>query len=92
MTTLPEPGTRTAVEERTEERPDLRQEPGDSERFSHYVPKNKLMEALVNGTPVRALCGKVWTPSRDPKKYPVCPDCKQIWESLPPGEDGDPDR
>ena len=24
------------------------------------------MEAMVNGTPVRALCGKVWVPSRDP--------------------------
>ena len=94
VTTLPEPGTGTAVEERTSSVPDLRPEPGDSERFSHYVPKDKLMEALVNGTPVRALCGKVWTPSRDPKKYPVCPECKEIWESLPPGEDGsdDPDR
>jgi hypothetical protein len=52
------------------------------------------MEALVNGTPVRALCGKIWTPSRDPKKYPVCPECKEIFESLPPGDDGggDPDR
>ena len=89
---MPEPGPGTAVEERTEDRPDLRQEPGDSERFSHYVPKAKLMEALVNGTPVRALCGKVWTPARDPKKYPVCPECKEIWDSLPPGEDGDPDR
>ncbi len=77
-----------------EERPDLRPQDGDSERFSHYVPKNKLMEALVNGTPVRALCGKVWTPSRDPKTYPVCPECKEIWEQLPPGDDGDgdPDR
>jgi hypothetical protein len=96
VTTPPEPGRGTAVEERTDERtrelPDLRPEPGDSERFSHYVPKGKLMEALVNGTPVRALCGKVWTPSRDPKRFPVCPECKEIWESLPPGDDGDPDR
>jgi len=96
VTTRPEPGRGTAVEERTDERtrelPDLRPEPGDSERFSHYVPKGKLMEALVNGTPVRALCGKVWTPSRDPKRYSVCPECKEIWESLPPGDDGDPDR
>jgi Protein of unknown function (DUF3039) len=96
VTTLPEPGRGTAVEERTDQRtrelPDLRPEPGDSERFSHYVPKSKLMEALVNGTPVRALCGKVWTPSRDPKRYPVCPECREIWQSLPPGDDGDPDR
>lgn len=96
MTTPQTPGPGTAVEERTDVRPDLdlRPEPGDSERFSHYVPKNKLMEALVNGTPVRALCGKIWTPSRDPKKYPVCPECKEIWQNLPPGDDGDndPDR
>ncbi len=58
---------------------------GDHERFSHYVPKDKLTEAMVNGTPVIALCGKVWVPSRDPQKYPVCPDCKEIWESMSAG-------
>ncbi|MCW2783575.1 MAG: hypothetical protein JWP74_92 [Marmoricola sp.] len=59
---------------------------GDHERFSHYVPKDKLTEAMVNGTPVIALCGKVWVPSRDPQKFPVCPDCKEIWESMQEGE------
>jgi len=62
---------------------------GDHERFSHYVPKDKLMDAMVNGTPVIALCGKVWVPSRDPEKYPVCPECKKIYEGLRPGDDGD---
>jgi hypothetical protein len=42
----------------------------------------------VTGTPVKALCGKVWVPSRDPKKYPVCPACKEIYEQLPPGDSG----
>ena len=37
-----------------------------------------VVEGLVNGTPVKALCGKVWVPSRDPKKYPLCPTCKEI--------------
>jgi len=37
----------------------------------------------VLGTPVVALCGKKWVPSRDPKRFPVCPDCKRIYESLP---------
>ncbi|MBU4466278.1 MAG: DUF3039 domain-containing protein, partial [Actinobacteria bacterium] len=32
--------------------------------------------------PVRALCGKKWTPGRDPEKFPVCPTCKEIYESL----------
>lgn len=60
---------------------------GDHERLSHYVPKDKLMEAMVNGTPVIALCGKVWVPSRDPEKYPVCPECQEIWESMREGGD-----
>ncbi len=53
---------------------------GDHEKFSHYVEKDKLTEAMVMGTPVVALCGKVWVPSRAPEKFPVCPDCKDAWE------------
>jgi hypothetical protein len=67
----------TRVEERVQPTDD-----GDHERFSHYVPKDKLMDAMVNGTPVIALCGKVWIPSRDPQRFPVCPECKDIWENL----------
>ena len=63
-------------------------EPGDHERFSHYVDKHQLTEAMVMGTPVTALCGKVWVPSRAPEKFPVCPECKEIWESLKPGGKG----
>ena len=58
---------------------------GDHDRMSHYVTKEKLTEAMVMGTPVVALCGKVWVPSRSPEKYPVCPECKEIWESMQPG-------
>lgn len=60
---------------------------GDHERFAHYVAKNKIVESAVNGTPVVALCGKVWVPGRDPSRYPVCPECKKIYEGLP-GADG----
>lgn len=63
------------------------QEPGDHERFSHYAPKDKIMEAMVTGTPLIALCGKVWVPSRDPEKFPICPKCKEIYESMPGGGD-----
>ncbi len=59
---------------------------GDHERLSHFVPKDKLMDAMVNGTPVVALCGKVWIPSRDPKKFPVCPECQEIWETMREGD------
>ncbi len=79
MTTPTTPESGTLIEERT----DYRLDEGDHERFSHYADKEKIMEAMVNGTPVRALCGKVWVPSRDPKRFPVCPECKEIFESLP---------
>jgi hypothetical protein len=67
---------------------------GDHERMSHIVlegftPKDgefvpmgpSVVEGLVQGTPVRALCGKVWVPERDPKKYPLCPTCREVAES-----------
>jgi len=57
-------------------------EDGDHDRFSHYAPKAKIMEAIVTGVPIVALCGKKWVPSRDPEKFPVCPTCKEIYESL----------
>ncbi len=55
---------------------------GDHERYSHYVNKNKIVESAVMGNAVEALCGKVWIPSRDPQKFPVCPTCQEIYESL----------
>jgi hypothetical protein len=87
MSTQLAPGAETLIREK-----ELGYEEGDQDRFSHYVPKAKLTEALVMGTPVVALCGKVWVPSHNPDKYPVCPQCKEIWESLKPGKDDGPDR
>lgn len=55
---------------------------GDHDRFSHYVQKEKIVESAVTGKPVRALCGKVWVPGRNPDKFPICPDCKKIYDRL----------
>jgi hypothetical protein len=71
------------VDERVEEQV----EAGDHERFAHYVQKDKIVESAVMGAPVVALCGKVWIPNRDPGKFPVCPQCKAIFEGLPTGGD-----
>ena len=57
-------------------------ESGDHDRFSHYVKKEKILQSALSGKPVIALCGKVWTPGRDPQKFPVCPSCKEIYEKL----------
>jgi hypothetical protein len=79
---LPEQETRV----REDARPRTSHGDGDHERFAHYVDKSKIVDSMVTGTPVTALCGKVWVPSRDPKRYPVCPTCKEIYEMLPPGD------
>jgi hypothetical protein len=54
-------------------------EPEEGEEFVSLGPS--VVEGIVNGTAVRALCGKVWVPGRDPKKYPLCPTCKEIAEA-----------
>jgi len=85
------PSTTTATLERTEHQEQL-QEPGDHERFAHYVRKEKIMESALSGEPVTALCGKVWVPGRDPQKFPVCPTCKEIYEGLRAPQDGGDDK
>jgi hypothetical protein len=63
-------------------------EPGDHERYSHYVLKEKIVESAVTGKAVRALCGKKWIPGRDPMKFPICPICKEIHQGLRKRDDG----
>jgi Protein of unknown function (DUF3039) len=78
-------GTSTETETVQDERTDARLDEGDHDRFAHYVEKSKLTEALINGTPVIALCGKVWVPSRDPERFPICPECKRLFDLGPEG-------
>lgn len=56
---------------------------GDHDRMAHIVvPASAITEAIVTGKPCTALCGKVWVPSRDPKRYPVCGTCKEVAASM----------
>ena len=41
----------------------------------------KVLEARINGTPLEALCGHVWIPSRDPRQVPVCQKCREIYDT-----------
>lgn len=67
----------------------------DHERMTHIVLEGfkpekgdfvsagpSVVEGMVNSTAVRALCGKVWVPGRDPRRYPLCPTCKEIAASM----------
>lgn len=57
---------------------------GDHDRFAHYVtPPEAVTMAIVTGTPVMAICGKLWVPSRKPDGYPVCPTCQTIYDQAP---------
>jgi hypothetical protein len=88
----PEGAGQTTLE-RTRPAPDL--DDGDHDRMAHivlegYTPKEgeyvsagpSVVEGIVNAVPVRALCGKEWVPGRDPKRYGLCPTCKEIAESM----------
>jgi hypothetical protein len=74
------------------ERPDteirLSTDEGDAE-CAHIVlvepgedAVTKVLEARVLGTPVTALCGYVWVPSKDPKQLPVCQKCADIYNGV----------
>jgi predicted Zn-ribbon and HTH transcriptional regulator len=61
-------------------------ETGTGDDLFHYVDKAKITESAVLGTPAVALCGYVFAVTKTPKPgSPVCPQCKEIFESLPKG-------
>lgn len=76
------PGTETTSSVDVLERVEQDKAPGDDERYAHYVRADKITQSAVEGGPVVALCGKVWTPTRNPDKYPVCPTCKEIYKNM----------
>ncbi|MCP2168341.1 DUF3039 domain-containing protein [Goodfellowiella coeruleoviolacea] len=79
--TLPDTGTRPETTDQTGD---------DSPKMFHYVRKAKIAESAVLGTHVVALCGEVFPVTRAPKPgSPVCPECKRIYDGLPPGGDDD---
>ena len=77
-------GTSTLDRELEELLRDEQVDEGDHDLFSHYVRKEKIAESAVMGTMVRALCGEVFPVTKAPKPgSPVCPACKEIYDSLP---------
>ena len=78
MTTMvQQPATTTLTDEETET---------EDGPVAHIVKTKKgedaaakVLQARIEGTPLEALCGHVWVPSRDPKQLPVCERCKDIY-------------
>jgi len=48
----------------------------------------KVLAARIEGTPLEALCGHTWVPSRDPKQLPVCRKCKEVYQLYREFNDG----
>ncbi len=73
-------GTMSSTETRTVPAPTL---DGDHDRFAHIIDRSRgpsAIESAVNGVAVKTLCGIRLVQGRDPKKFPVCPSCKEIAE------------
>lgn len=72
----------------TDVRPETRDADTGPDMF-HYVRKEKIAESAVMGTYVLALCGETFPVTKSAKPgSPVCPACKEIYESMAPGPDG----
>jgi len=54
--------------------------------FAHYAEAVSVTEGYVLGKVVVALCGKLFIPSRDPQKFPICPKCEELAAALFLGE------
>jgi hypothetical protein len=55
---------------------------GNEEHFAHYAESASVTEGYIMGTPVIAICGKVFVPFRNPEKLRICPICKEIADAL----------
>jgi hypothetical protein len=64
------------------EAPKTQDTDSEENHFAHYAEAAKVTESYVMGNPIEALCGKIFVPHRDPKKYPICPECREIMDAL----------
>jgi len=48
----------------------------DSDDLAHIVMKDDQMRGYVAGEAIEALCGRVFVPSRDYERLPVCEACE----------------
>jgi hypothetical protein len=52
---------------------------------AHIVSQKDLIHSQITGQPIRALCGKLWVPKRNPDDYPLCSACVEIFNSVSSG-------
>ncbi len=68
----------------TLDRPDVRTTDDPPPMF-HYVNKNKVVESVLDGGLVQALCGEIFPVRKSAKPgSPVCPECEEVYKGLKP--------
>jgi hypothetical protein len=71
-------------------------EPGDCAHIVKVGPGEnaaaKITEARIFGTPLEALCGHVWVPTKTTVDRPICQKCREIYELHRPWNEGLRDR
>lgn len=72
----------TMVDDKVDEKLNVTDD-GDHDTFAHYAKKSDIELAIFDGVTIVALCGKKWLPMKDFARYPVCPTCKEIFDTLP---------
>ena len=55
---------------------------GDADRFAHYVSRDRIAESRATGRPVWRCAARCGCRRRDPSQFPVCPDCKRIYDEM----------
>lgn len=53
---------------------------------AHYTHRERLVDCMVDGEAVRALCGKWFVPRQDPDTREVCPTCDLIITHMSPSD------
>jgi len=48
---------------------------------AHIVTQEDLIHSQITGEAIRALCGKMWVPRRNPDDYPLCQACLEVFNA-----------
>ena len=69
--------------ERTDEKVDLKvTDNGDHDKYKHYIYKEGLGANILEGAPLRTLCGRTIGQQVDPNGRTLCPECEDMMENV----------
>ena len=56
----------------------------DAPDAAHIVTQKDLIHSQLTGGAIRALCGKMWVPRRNPDDFPMCQACVEVFNGGTP--------